>query len=110
MDAVLRIQRITILGGDCKLAMNLFEHMVSFCVQNMSLTWRNLSTDLFTDNICKLGCVTKWSGKTYVLHEYNTEKCDSMTSYVIHHSIALHTTEPYFRWFPINCLNLLSQW
>ena len=56
--------------------------MVSFHVQNMSETWQKLNRNLFTDNISKLRCVTQRSPTTHKLHEYETDKRDSMTSYV----------------------------
>ena len=58
--------------------------MVWFCVQIIRETWRILNRDLFTDNISKLGQVAKQSHATQVLHEYETDKCDSLTSYILH--------------------------
>lgn len=46
-----------------------------------------LNRDLFTDNISKLGQVAKQSPATQVLHEYETDKCDSLISYILHHCL-----------------------
>ena len=61
--------------------------MVWFHVQNMGEIWRILNRDLFTDNISKLGQVAKQSRATQVLHEYETDKCDSLISYILHHCL-----------------------
>lgn len=45
-----------------------------------------LNKYLFTDNISKLGCVIQQSQATHVLHECKTDKHDSVTSYIIHHT------------------------
>ena len=60
--------------------------MTSFCVQNMSEMGRKLNKYLFTDNISKLGCVIQQSQATHMLHECKTDKHDSVTSYIIHHT------------------------
>ena len=53
----------------------------------MSEIWRIINRDLFTDNISKLGQVAKQSCATQVLHEYETDKCDSLISYILHHCL-----------------------
>ena len=52
----------------------------------MSEVIRKLNRDLVTKNLCKLSHVAKCSLTTHVLHEYETEKYDLMTSYVMRHN------------------------